>query len=498
MRLQRTWFLAVGLAAVVAVTALLSSRDSRPRPATQPQVHRSTPEVSAANTLFGREAEERATPRQHAATEGEPQLGGRAAVNLAGTVRDVLGAPIVGATVDVCPLLKEFDVRNWRGQAWGEIDRVTMGSVTPEDGSFEVVDRLVGPFALIVSKEGYLGRSIALRTGNLNPMDLVVILEEAPPIRVAVRDRSGRAYEGAQVHLYGAYSWRVESLGEPLHVRASRVVRHEVISGADGRCTLPAFAGHLVLVAEHGTLVSEPFSGEATNSVELVLSPGFSVRGLVTGVEFPLERSRASVVVEAWSTSWEGDIGRLPIRDDGTFGPLRFAARESGRGACRLEGGNLLGEVPTFDYPTRDEDVFVELEASLGEVLALRVVDSGREPVANAAVIGRFNADPQLTAWEYTDAAGEIDLAGLPLEESVDVRVVAEGFATLDVGTSSSDENEEERLTLELVRPGQVEVIVHYAGEPVSDYTLMSWQDSFDAMGVEKITGGRSGPTFVA
>ena len=68
----------------------------------------------------------------------------------------------------------------------------------------------------------------------------------------------------------------------------------------------------------------------------------------------------------------------------------------------------------------------------------------------------------------------------------------AEGFANIDVPGIVLPLGEE-RLTIELIQPGQVDVVVTYAGQPVSDYTLLHWQVSTDSMRTIKVTGAEDG-----
>ena len=331
--------------------------------------------------------------------------GDRSRVQILGRVHDALGDGIPGALVELCPLLEGFDVHTWRGQLWAEIELLTSGSITSSDGTFSIPEDLDGPFALIVSKAGYLGRSVPIDAGRVG-LDLQVGLVETRSIQVTVRDEIGEPYAGARVHMYGAFSWLEESRSDSLAVRARRVIHQQAMTDSEGNCSLPAFVGLQVVLAEDGAQVSKPYAGVAVPNVELVLSPGFSIRGQVTGVEFPMARSRAAVVVQRWSSVWEENLGHLQVREDGSFGPFRFVTPATGRGALRAEGGNLLAEVQFYDYPPRGGEVFIEVPASLGEVLPLRVVDSNQDPMANAAVAAYFKSSPQLTGWEYTDQKG--------------------------------------------------------------------------------------------
>lgn len=309
------------------------------------------------------------------------------------------GAPVEGAVVELRASLV------WSGTT-GADGVATLRGVGATWAPLAVVARGYAPAALMVSTSG----------DPQIPSRYTVALGKGAAVSGRVVDEAGKPVAGARI--------TAASASEPFPVVDPR--RDGVLSGADGKFTIPALAaGSYRLTASdatHAAATSTPVvvdGKSARGGIELVMGAGGVIRGVVTD---PAGKPVAAADVRVVT---RGHVDWRPRRqaftgDDGRFVITGLPRRPVEIVAWHPSGSSAI--TPADLIAKAEHELTIALEVT--GAISGKVVDRAGEPVGDAQVI----AEPEATGgmdlravWTVrgeqlavTDAGGGFRFAGLP------------------------------------------------------------------------------------
>lgn len=358
-----------------------------------------------------------------------------------GDVRDTLGQPIAGATVELYPVLPAFEVR--RREALHEPQTPTVTTRSDASGRYELAVPEAGMWQLEVAAEGFVPRAWRFLP-LLGPEHLpVAALEHSASLVVRVVDPRGQPVALATVTARPPP--RRGDFGEDWHVPQRLGVTDE-----EGRVRLPRTEGeelHLVAFARGFLFGEDRLAGGPTT---LALQPGCSRSVHVTAAGKPFPGAVALAV----------DRGRGVSNEEGRLEILSPCGEETAVDVLSADGRKVTGVLAAPTAQGVDQPLALalpELRAVSGRVVA---ADS-KDPVAGAFFFSP--ADPGAAV--RSDERGSFSL-GLPQQGTPPFVAAAAGFLAKPLeGRSAAAEGGTVELTPGALLGG---LVVDAEGQPVA------------------------------
>ena len=405
-----------------------------------------------------------------------------AAVVLAGRVLDATGAPLAGATLRWSPLplaARAHDVDR------AQLERSTRIATSDADGAFEFdaappwLGEAHASSVVWASHPTHLAAYAPVDRGSVgHALRTPFRLAPAPPVTALVRTPGGAPVAGARVEQFLD--------GTDAALAFTRSARTD----AEGRAVLHPWPGAGGSLAEHAGARSAVRFGEAPTDgepVELVLRPTFTLRGRVeraAGAPAPSALRVYPGFHDGGAIDW---LASLPVRADGTFGPVARPLLDGATLFVECTGADAIGKKRELPRPAPGEAVEFLFHAEPGASLAVRIVDGeSGAPVGGAWVRANWDAvgDDAAFADERTDTDGATELRGVRPGD-VWITATADGFA--DPGwrgpyrvEPTTAESSREPIELTLSAPAALVGRVVHGGQPVRSFQVVHWTGEHD------------------
>ncbi|MBI5435398.1 MAG: hypothetical protein HZA52_21365 [Planctomycetes bacterium] len=400
------------------------------------------------------------------------------ALNLSLRVLDAEQQPIPDAEVTLTPIPVLAATGEWFATDWAALDRETLTARSRADGGVTLrlpdewgPDR---PVALAVTAphfhayvRGFPGASDLATFGTIE-------LRRAES-RLRVLGNELTSGEQVRVEIFGSVALRQRGSRPARDVDACRVFHRVItVSGQEWR-EIFATDEHFALVAKLGALVAPQRVGPLLGDVSVVLLPSFRLRGEVSegGARFGGEF--AEVMAEPHGT-YDASISiEVPVRPDGTFGPVDCPISGTGRMGFYLLSASCLPQYLTVDPPAVGSEIFVRFDCEASGNLDVRITDSNARPVGQAAVGASWTVDSlgqtAIALPALSDADGIARLV-VPQEGAVRVRARKGGYATEEEGPVLVTADGERQVDVVLQKGGRIEGRVTFGGQPVTDFDI--------------------------
>ncbi len=300
-----------------------------------------------------------------------------------------------------------------------------------------------------------------------------IALAGAGPLRVIVVDADGRPVPGAGVITFLTdQPTSVEGAGLAPAVHAAFV--RSATTDDEGRAVLPPALAEQHALAFAGGLRSAPFYGRAPGEIRLQVGEWSWVQGTVRAMGDVDLGAGLSVTTAAWAPAAWKTLGRVSVREDGTFGPTAVAHDPELHLMLRLEGPGVLPFERTLFFPPAGSTNEVTLEAHPALSLPVQVVDEVGAPLQLADLRAWWQKDGAwIHAHARTDAEGSATLAIRPGE--IHLQCQRRGFADQALPGRLIDRALEEPIRIQLERAGVITGRVQREGEPVRTFLVEYW-----------------------
>lgn len=460
---RRPWLAVVGLALAALIVAWFAIPRGAPDDAARdgPRREAASSDVAAQSLVVAE------------ATPPGDQRQATAAAFATGSVRDVSGRPIAGATVSLVRLTSAKSVVDAAIASSPEYTQ------TDNDGAFEFRAPGFDPSADIgVIWASAAGHAAAAKR-VVAPSDwgpgCRIQLAPATDVELEVVHADGSAAGGAHVLQRGLES--VAAGARPYrdeHGIRSAFVR-ELSTDASGRLSMPRLEGVQQVEARFGELRSRPFVGATSDRLRLVLCETFVAGGRVRSTGSVLPRG-AVVIAESVRVGLRAELSRANVELDGAWASEVLPAADCDAVVFRLEGEGLAPIERSIGRPRAGERYAVDFDAEPGVDAIVQVRTPSGEPCAGATVFGRWYRGGSF--FDIERRTGADGIARVPvvvgLATSFGARV--EGYCALPIGPFTYLEPAVRTLILDLVPSGRIRGRCVRAGEPVADFEVLYWQ----------------------
>lgn len=273
------------------------------------------------------------------------------------------------------------------------------------------------------------------RPAESRPVEAVV-LPVAGTIGGVVRDPTGLPISGAKV--------KSTLYFPPGEMNYGLVAEHiaEALSGDDGayRLEVPGHGAYRLTATRPGCQPAMRDAVRAGATVDLVLEPGGSLVGIVTGELTKKPVPNAKITLRRDPSNWSETL------TTDAKGVFSLDTLFVGKIYVTIEHPSF---VPTVDCPIEiapDGPTSKDFILGNGKRIVGSVCDAQKQPIAGATV----TSGPKTTT---TDATGEFELAGFGADTQ-SVSVYADGFLTNWASVNLAGSREEARITVELAKGG--------------------------------------------
>lgn len=252
----------------------------------------------------------------------------------------------------------------------------------------------------------------------------VVVLERADPVLVRVRRADGGTAAAARVLA------APRAAGTSPERRAVPGTVVESLADAEGSAVVARLEPGMVVWAESETTRSLPVPvADRESSIELVLLPTFRLQGRVDWTACDAAEP-AAVVAKLVDGSRVHDLGAVPVRVDGSYGPVDLPVVPCERLYANVDAGDALCDALIVE-PAPAAGAVLEHAFAMRPALwaPMLVYDSEKRPIEGALVKAVNRQGPHKIVVEgATGSDGRLRLGGLAAGQ-VEGTVAADGHA---------------------------------------------------------------------
>jgi protocatechuate 3,4-dioxygenase beta subunit len=406
-----------------------------------------------------------------------------------GKIVDSAGIAISGATVSWTPRVVLSGVGHSPGLTYAELSGASAYTESDSTGTFAFgLEAPLDQGALWVTANGYGAKWKQAPPENSNPNYADITLPESGEVSgefviVTVTDKTGTPVADAWVEQTGGSTEPEANNPNTVPTFASRLFSRRAKTNSAGQVTLPADAIEILYRAVLGDRNSRPESLTGSGELTLSLMSGVYVAGKVTGLipGNPLPRILANYPDPEDGILYPYAV--LKVAQDGLI--ERTLLFDDGSGKCTflLEGDGLTSADLEKQLPLNGTDLWLEFYVEASPVLTVRTITPDGTPISDVWV--NVTWPYKGNAWLGSHISGQTDAAGLCILASLpdtDFYIGAgnEKYSTTFNGAFSSGALPEGTFDIILEEAGSLSGKVVHDGQPVTAFTIYTWQgDNF-------------------
>lgn len=490
---MRIVFLIAGIAAAVAITALLwrMGGDIESREADKSGVSTSSEPV-----VIDSDADRQG---RRIAQDADSHQIPRSAM-LTGSVHDFQGVGLAGAEItwtalEGLPLSAE---RSWAGTDFEALEAATIATTSGKDGSFafEATPPAVetGASVLWISALGHAARPLLLDPEKASSYEHHVIqLNHAPGIRILVVDGDGAVISNAIVEQTGIEPPLSKTASDAMR-RAWRAFHRTWVTSSGEPIIASALPGKVAISARRAGLEAKPWIGtEASDeTVTLVLVPTFQVLGRIVIEQGSWNGTSLQVNVYAGAAEALAAVNQTRVRSDLAWGPIAVPVLDVPEFVLQVVGGELLPVMVPFRPQPAGAAVSVNIVTRQGLPTRVSVQDEEGKPIPGARVALSIRRDEGFVSPSaYSNEEG-FSVLDATCSGSAYLFADARGFAHFIEGPFSLEVPGDD-LAARMKRTGVLRGRVTHEGAPVEAFTVVYWQDNPHTFDKKEIGNSKDG-----
>ena len=312
-----------------------------------------------------------------------------------------------------------------------------------------------------------------------------VVLARAEAVAVSVVHADGRSAAAARVHAVA------RAAGTSAERRAVPGMVLDAVADAAGLARLPRLEPGMAVWAETAGLHSlvQPVAATAQR-VELVLLPSFTLRGRLDWSKCDAAEE-ACVSLKLVEGTRVHDLGAVPVRDDGSYGPVELPAHPCDRLYANVDAADALCDAWILEpAPVAGAALVHDFAMRPALWAPMLVYDAEKRPIAGALVKATNRQGPHRIVVEgVSDGEGRLRLGGLEAG-NVEGSVTADGYAPFLYAFNLHRSGQ--LYEIPLVAGARLRGRVVRDGAPVSEFQLQ-WNDPSGAAQSKVVAGAADG-----
>jgi len=349
-----------------------------------------------------------------------------------------------------------------------------------------------GGFWLSLEHPDYEAKVLSWPPADGSQLTREIMLSAAAGASIRVVTRDGRPVPGAKVHV--VFDCSAEDLGGEWAARtlerALYLARYQTDAG--GAAVVVPLGEVARVVASLGDESSQPWVGKLVGEHRIVLGPTFQLSGSVLG------RS----VQRPGNVRWAVDLSgrqvlqsRIPVRRDGSFGPVVLPLVDAAVYHFHLEVEGSAVDQAVRPAPRPGEHVEIRFEHEDALAVSVLVTDEAGAPLPMATVTGNWLIDDKWCKVErLTDAAGLAHFRNGRASEFWG-RARRPGYQSVLLPNSIDlvAHAPSAPIVIALPKAGRLTGRCLVNGQPLSDFLIQFWSGDFNKYNTVIVRGSSTG-----